>query len=53
MERNETKGHLIPVLTAYENVEFAIRLIGHLSEKEIREMVMNHPAACRRVVHHN
>ena len=44
---------LISVLTTYENVEFAIRLIGHLSEKEIREMVMNHPAACRRVVHYN
>ncbi len=28
--------NLIPVLTAFENVEFAIRLIGNLSEKEIR-----------------
>ena len=32
--------NLIPVLTAYENVEFAIRLIGHLSEKEMREKVL-------------
>jgi len=33
--------NLIPVLTAYENVEFAIRLIGHLPEKEMREKVLN------------
>jgi len=32
--------NLIPVLTAFENVEFAIRLIGNLSEKEIREKVL-------------
>ncbi len=32
--------NLIPVLTAYENVEFAIRLIGHLPEKEMREKVL-------------
>jgi len=31
--------NLIPVLTVYENVEFAIRLIGKLSEKEMREKV--------------
>lgn len=31
--------NLIPVLTAYENVEFAIRLIGHFPEKEMRERV--------------
>lgn len=31
--------NLIPVLTAYENVEFAIRLIGNLSEKEMRDKV--------------
>ena len=33
--------NLIPVLTAYENVEFAIRLIGKLPEKEMREKVLN------------
>jgi putative ABC transport system ATP-binding protein len=33
--------NLIPVLTAYENVEFAIRLIGNISEKEMREKVLN------------
>lgn len=33
--------NLIPVLTAYENVEFAIRLIGRLAEKEMREKVLN------------
>jgi len=33
--------NLIPVLTAFENVEFAIRLIGNLSEKEMREKVLN------------
>ncbi|HKK83866.1 MAG TPA: ABC transporter ATP-binding protein [Atribacterota bacterium] len=33
--------NLIPVLTAYENVEFAIRLIGSLSEKKMRDKVLN------------
>ncbi len=33
--------NLIPVLTAFENVEFAVRLIGNLSEKEMREKVLN------------
>src|SRR6056297_1738523 len=33
--------NLIPVLTAYENVEFAIRLIGNLSEKKMRDKVLN------------
>ncbi|HOR43109.1 MAG TPA: ATP-binding cassette domain-containing protein, partial [Atribacterota bacterium] len=32
--------NLIPVLTAYENVEFAIRLVGKLSEKEMKEKVL-------------
>jgi len=32
--------NLIPVLTAYENVEFAIRLIGSLSEKKMRDKVL-------------
>lgn len=32
--------NLIPVLTAYENVEFAIRLISHLEEAQIREKVL-------------
>ncbi|MFW5787349.1 MAG: ABC transporter ATP-binding protein [Halanaerobiales bacterium] len=32
--------NLIPVLTAYENVEFALRLIDGNSEKEIKEKVM-------------
>ncbi len=32
--------NLIPVLTAFENVEFAIRLIGSVSEKNIQEMVL-------------
>jgi putative ABC transport system ATP-binding protein len=32
--------NLIPVLTAYENVEFAIRLIDHSSELQIREKVL-------------
>src|SRR6056297_599923 len=32
--------NLIPVLTAYENVEFAIRLIGKLAEKEMRGKVL-------------
>lgn len=33
--------NLIPVLTAFENVEFAIRLIDKHSKKERREKVMN------------
>ena len=33
--------NLIPVLTAYENVEFAIRLISHIKENEIREKTLN------------
>lgn len=33
--------NLIPVLTAYENVEFAIRLIGRLAEKEMQKKVLN------------
>jgi len=33
--------NLIPVLTAYENVEFAVRLIHHLKEEEIKEKVLN------------
>jgi putative ABC transport system ATP-binding protein len=33
--------NLIPVLTAYENVEFAIRLIHHIKENEIREKTFN------------
>lgn len=32
--------NLIPVLTAFENVEFAIRLIGSVSEKNIQEMAL-------------
>ncbi len=32
--------NLIPVLTAYENVEFAIRLIEDSSEKQIKEKVL-------------
>ncbi len=32
--------NLIPVLTAYENVEFAIRLVDKHSKKEIRERVL-------------
>jgi len=32
--------NLIPVLTAYENVEFALRLISHSSEKQIKEKVL-------------
>ena len=31
--------NLIPVLTAYENVEFAIRLLNNRSKKEIRDKV--------------
>lgn len=37
--------NLIPVLTAYENVEFAIRLINKHNEKELRERVMKILAA--------
>ena len=33
--------NLIPVLTAYENVEFAIRLIDHSKESQIKEKVLN------------
>jgi len=33
--------NLIPVLTAYENVEFAIRLIHHLKEEEMKEKALN------------
>ncbi len=32
--------NLIPVLTAYENVEFAIRLIDHSSESQMKEKVL-------------
>jgi len=32
--------NLIPVLTVYENVEFALRLIGHFSEKQMKEKVL-------------
>ncbi|NLY55216.1 MAG: ABC transporter ATP-binding protein [Firmicutes bacterium] len=32
--------NLIPVLTAYENVEFAIRLVGGRSKREMHEKVM-------------
>jgi len=32
--------NLIPVLTAYENIEFAIRLIDHASELQIKEKVL-------------
>ena len=31
--------NLIPVLTAYENVEFAIRLINKHNERELREVM--------------
>ena len=37
--------NLIPVLTAYENVEFAIRLINKHNERELRERVMKSLAA--------
>ena len=37
--------NLIPVLTAYENVEFAIRLINKYDNKEIRERVLKILAA--------
>jgi putative ABC transport system ATP-binding protein len=33
--------NLIPVLTAYENVEFAIRLVNKHSNNELRDKVMN------------
>lgn len=33
--------NLIPVLTAYENVEFAIRLVDGKSEKELKQKVMD------------
>lgn len=33
--------NLIPVLTAYENVEFAIRLVGKHNKKELKDRVMN------------
>src|SRR5690554_3114425 len=32
--------NLIPVLTAYENVEFAIRLVNKYGKKELRERVI-------------
>jgi putative ABC transport system ATP-binding protein len=32
--------NLIPVLTAYENVEFAVKIVDHLTKKEIRERVL-------------
>lgn len=32
--------NLIPVLTAFENVEFAVRLIGNLSDNQMREKVL-------------
>lgn len=36
------QGHnLIPVLTAFENVEFAIRIINEISKKERREKVLD------------
>ena len=37
--------NLIPVLTAYENVEFAIRLINKHDDRELRERVMKILAA--------
>lgn len=37
--------NLIPVLTAYENVEFAIRLINKHNDRELRERVMKILAA--------
>jgi putative ABC transport system ATP-binding protein len=37
--------NLIPVLTAYENVEFAIRLIDKHNDRELRERVMKILAA--------
>ncbi len=33
--------NLIPVLTAYENVEFAIKILEHLSKEDIHNKVMN------------
>ncbi|NMB45924.1 MAG: ABC transporter ATP-binding protein, partial [Firmicutes bacterium] len=37
--------NLIPVLTAYENVEFAIRLVREHSSQEVRDRVMKSLAA--------
>lgn len=37
--------NLIPVLTAYENVEFAIRLVGRYDNQELRDRVMKILAA--------
>ncbi|MFW6035932.1 MAG: ABC transporter ATP-binding protein [Halothermotrichaceae bacterium] len=37
--------NLIPVLTAYENVEFAIRLVGKYSKTELKERVLKILAA--------
>ncbi len=37
--------NLIPVLTAYENVEFAIRLVNKHSDREIKDKVMGILAA--------
>lgn len=37
--------NLIPVLTAYENVEFALRLINKYNNREIKERVLNILAA--------
>ncbi len=37
--------NLIPVLTAYENVEFAIRLVDQHSDRELRDKVMRILAA--------
>lgn len=33
--------NLIPVLTAYENVEFAVKIIEKITKKEIRDKVLN------------
>ncbi|MFO7816043.1 MAG: ABC transporter ATP-binding protein [Halanaerobiales bacterium] len=33
--------NLIPVLTAYENVEFAIKILEHLTKKDIHNKVIN------------
>lgn len=32
--------NLIPVLTAYENVEFAVKILEHLTKKEIHEKII-------------
>ena len=37
--------NLIPVLTAYENVEFAIRLVNNTALQEIRDRVLHIPKA--------